>query len=341
MLLDGSILYVRTGGRFTRLRDGEIVSKGPYGVSAIDTSTGKTVWRFKGADKGLTNFVFPDRNTIMIADRDDLILLDAKTGKRKGKHGHDVDDARFLILNEARQSVVGGKDEIAAFGPDGREAWRVRHRAPGRGALRIIAGIALRATALYFRYGGLATSVFGFPRGGAGLLSGAKYFRWSGLGTRFGSFDLAALVGGGARSIVAGRIYSFGSLDAVRGLARTAGGIEVVTPSVLGRLTPTRSEVQESVFDRLDPARYVDRLSNYLLKRKRIAELRSGHMYFYTELPKPYDRRGLIGVNVHTGRDARFIPVSEPDAQFVTDETAGLLYSANGNRLQAVDVIER
>jgi hypothetical protein len=64
-------------------------------------------------------------------------------------------------------------------------------------------------------------------------------------------------------------------------------------------------------------------------------------MYFYTELPKPYDRRGLIGVNVHTGRDARFIPVSEPDAQFVTDETAGLLYSANGNRLQAVDVIER
>jgi hypothetical protein len=33
--------------------------------------------------------------------------------------------------------------------------------------------------------------------------------------------------------------------------------------------------------------------------------------------------------------------VSEPDAQFVTDETAGLLYSANGNRLQAVDVIER
>ncbi|HVF47921.1 MAG TPA: hypothetical protein VNA17_10180, partial [Pyrinomonadaceae bacterium] len=87
--------------------------------------------------------------------------------------------------------------------------------------------------------------------------------------------------------------------------------------------------------DRLDPARQLDRFSDYLLRRKRLAELRANHMYFYTELPKPIDKKGLVGVNVHTGRDARVILISDPDAQFVTDETANLLYSANGSRLGA------
>ena len=28
-------------------------------------------------------------------------------------------------------------------------------------------------------------------------------------------------------------------------------------------------------------------------------------MYFYTDLPKPFDKKGLVGVNVHTGQDAK------------------------------------
>ena len=335
MMVDGNTLFVRTGGRFTRLKDGDLQSKGPFGVSAIDVETGKTRWRFKGADKGLTNFVFPDRSTVMVADSDDIHLLDLMTGERKRKTDHNVDDARFLILNENRQAVVGGKDEIAAFTAAGVEAWRVRHKAPGRGALRIIAGVALRATALYFRYGGLASSVFGFARGGAALLSGANSFRWSGLATRFGSFDLAALAGNHATSILSGRIYSFGSLGTIRGIANSARGIEIVRPSMMGRLMPSRAEVQESVLDRLDPTRYADRLASYLLRRKRIAELRGSHMYFYTDIPKPIDRRGLVGVNVHTGRDSRMAVVPDPDPQFLTDESAGLLYSADGRNLRA------
>src|SRR3954462_1814363 len=69
----GNVLYVRTGGQFTRLKDGESVSRGPYGISAIDIDSGKTLWRYKGADKGLTNFVFADAGTILFADRDELI----------------------------------------------------------------------------------------------------------------------------------------------------------------------------------------------------------------------------------------------------------------------------
>src|SRR5687768_5963187 len=39
MVLAGGVLYVRTGGQFTRLEDGETVARGPYGVSALDAAT--------------------------------------------------------------------------------------------------------------------------------------------------------------------------------------------------------------------------------------------------------------------------------------------------------------
>ena len=85
MAVVGNILYVRTGGQFTRIKDGEIDEKGAFGVSAIDTKNGRTLWRYKGADKGLTNFVFADANTILIADKNDLITLDAKNGNAHRK----------------------------------------------------------------------------------------------------------------------------------------------------------------------------------------------------------------------------------------------------------------
>jgi hypothetical protein len=348
MAIVDQTLYVRTGGQFTRLKDGEIVSKGPYGVSAIDTTTGKTKWRYKGADKGLTNFVFRDARTILIADKDDIYTLDASDGKRRDKVEHNIDNAQFVILNERGQAVVGGKDEIAAF--DSKEIWRVRHKAPGRGAFRIIAGIALRATALYFRYGGLATSAIGLARGGLSLATTVNSFRWSGVRSRFGSFDLTTLASNAARNYATQRIYSFGSFARAPGAISRLSGFQVITPSsirseltrgAISRLTPSSADVQESVLDRLDPARYADRLSNYLLRRKRVAELRGSHMYFYTDLPKPFDRKGLVGVNVHTGRDARYILASDPDAQFTTDETVNLLYSADGSRLRAFDVLSR
>ncbi len=70
-----------------------------------------------------------------------------------------------------------------------------------------------------------------------------------------------------------------------------------------------------------------------------MAELRGSHMYFYTDLAKPFDRKGLVGVNVHTGRDSRYILASDPDESFFTDEVENKLYSANGNKLQAFDIL--
>ena len=342
----GKVLYVRTGGQFTRIKNGEMVSKGPYGVSAIDTASGDTIWRYKGADKGLTNFAFADAVTVVFADNDDLITLDARTGKRISKTAHRIDKPQFILLNEAGNAVVGGRDEIAAFDRGGRELWHVKHKPPGRGAFAIVAGIALRATALYFRYGGLATSAFSAARGGLNLLNAANSFRSSGLRSRFGSFDLTTLASNSARNYITRRIYTYGSLARIPDSANRIGGLDVIRPpSVRGAISdsviPTRGDVQESVFDRLDPTRQMEKLSNYLLHRRRLAELRGNYMYFFTDLPKPFDRKGLVGVNIHTGQDTRFILASDPDGQFVADETVNLLYSADGNKLQAFEILNR
>ncbi len=384
MAIVGDVLYVRTGGQFTRLKDGETEEKGNFGVSAIDTTNGKTLWRYKGADKGLTNFVFADANTILVADKDDLISIDTRSGKRIDKFEHDVEKAQFVLINESGEAVVGGRDEIAAFQIQGsrskaendsrfqiadskfqnslsairnpqskiqnREAvWRVQHKSPSRGVFRTIAGIALRATALYFRYGGLATSALNIVRG-ANMARSVLSLRWSGLKTRFSSFDLTTLATNSAKNYVSGRISVFGIASRTPSFLNRFNGLQITTPAnirgkIIGgaitRAAPSRAAVQESLLDRIDPVRQIEKLSGYFLHRQRLAEVRGNYMYFYTDLPKPFAKKGLLGVNIHTGEDARFILISEPDAHFTTDETAGLLYSADGNRLYAFDVLER
>ena len=376
MAVVGTILYVRTGGQFTRLKDGEIDEKGAFGVSAIDTKNGRTLWRFKGADKGLTNFVFADTNTILIADKNELIALDAKNGKRIEKFEHDVERAQFVLINERGEAVVGGRDEIAAFAIQNsklktknsykienvnftnsqkpktkdqkpNELWRVTHKPPSRGVFRVVAAVALRAAALYFRYGGLATSALNIVRG-ASVARSVLSLRWLGLRSRFSSFDLTTLASNSAKNYVTNRIYTYGSLARAPNLINRVSGLQIINPSNIrgkiisgaaSKIAPSRADVQESIFERLDPTRAAEKLSDYLLRRKRLADLRGNFMYFYTDLPKPFDKKGLIGVNVHTGKDARFILASDPDLRFTTDETVGLLYSADGSRLQAFDVI--
>jgi len=368
MAVVGNVLYVRTGGQFTSIKDGETKEKGSFGVSAIDTKNGKTLWRYKGADKGLTNFIIASQDSIFVADKDDLSLLSLKTGRKLGKIKHNIKDAQFVIVNERGEIVVGGREELAAFeqpiditGGIYREhssfqnpLWRAKHKAPSRGVLRTVAGIALRATALYFRYGGLATSALNFARGAVNLRS-VLALRWSGLKTRFSSVDLTTLASNSAKNYISQKIRVFGIASRMPNLSNRINGLPISVPNVpnasnirgqvIGKVmksaTPSRADVQESLLQRIDPVRQVEKLSEYFLRRKRFSELRGNYMYFFTELPKPFDKKGLIGVNVHTGQNARFVIISEPDARFTTDETVGLLYSANANRLQAFEILQR
>jgi outer membrane protein assembly factor BamB len=333
MILTRSMLFVRTGGQFARLSDGETIERGPYGVSAIDVDTGKVLWRHKGADKGITNIAMPDAATIMIADRDDLITLDAATGKRRAKVTHDVERAAFVLLNERGEAVVGGKNEIAAFDvAGGRNIWRSRHNPPGRGLLRTVAAVAARAASLYFRYGG----AFSTALRGVQLLNTVSALRWSGLATHASLPSLTSLATNYSREYARERFSSFGLLSRARQAADlrvpeiSRPSIDVPRPSIDGQ--------EERLLDRLDPARQLERLSRFLWRRRRVATLRGHWMYFYTETKRG---RGLVGVNINTGEAERAIRVSDPDDRFISDDAVNLLYTSQDNRVLAYPLDER
>jgi outer membrane protein assembly factor BamB len=326
MVLARDILYVRTGGQFTRLRDGETVERGPYGVSAIDTSNGKIIWRYKGADRGITNLALPDASTIIIADHDDLIFLDAQTGRRRAKSSHHVERAAFVLINERGEGVIGGRDEIAGFDLNvGRERWRARHEPPGRGVLRTLGAIAARAASLYFRYGGAATTAF---RGVqlARSISTLSTLRWSGLASRVVMPNLTTLATDSARDYVTTRFVPFGIS------ARLGQRPSAPTVRAPGIPRPSREDIEERLLDRLDPARQLERLSRFLWRRRRLAALRGEWMYYYTDLR---GGRGLAGVNVNTGATERAVRLSDPDERFIADEATALLYTSKDNRLLA------
>lgn len=323
MLLAGGLLYVRTGGQFTRLKDGETVERGPYGVSAIDARTGKTIWRYKGADKGITNIALPDQQTVLIADRDDLISLDSRTGKRLAKIAHGVKQAAFVLINERGEAVVGGQGEIAAFDLSlGRSTWRARHNPPSRGIFRSLVAVAVRAASLYFRYGGTALMAFR----GIQFARAASSLRWSGLARAAGP-NLTSLATNSAREYVTTRFSPFGI---------AARASEATRARSLAR-PDISAEVEERLLDRIDPASQMERLSRFLWHRRRMASLRGEWMYFYTNL-KERGGQGLAGVNVNTGRTGREVRLSELDDRFIADEATGLLYISKGERFYAYKI---
>lgn len=323
LLLTRDTLYVRTGGQFTRLRDGEIIKRGPYGVSAINVESGKVLWRYKGADKGITNIALPAPASLIIADRDDLIMIDAATGQRRAKISHGIDRAAFVLLNERGEAVVGGTNEIAGFdvARGGRERWRARHEPPGRGILRTVAAVAARAASLYFRYGGAATTAFR----GAQLLSAASGLRWSGLAAHVTPPNLTGLAANSAREYARERFSPFGVLSRVRQPSNLS----------LPRMPRPSIDVEERLLDRLDPGRQFERLSRFLWRRRQLAALRGEWMYFYTSLKAASGGRGLAGININTGAAERAIRLSDPDERFISDEAAGLLYVSRDDRLLA------
>ena len=294
MLLIGDVLYVRTGGQFTRLKDGDTVERGSYGLSAIDARSGKVRWRYKGADKGITNLLVPGPNVLAVADRDDLIFVDAQTGKRTARVSHKIERASFGLLNERGDVVIGGQSELAAFDPvSGRQLWRARHTPPGRGIFRTVGAIAARAASLYFRFGGTAMTAFR----GVQIARAVSGLSWSGLTARSSISNLQTLATASRRS---------NNRD-----------------SQLKRF---------GILDRVDPSRQLDRLSRFLWHRERLAALRGQWMYFYTDL-KTRDGNGLAGVNINNGRTEREVRLSDLDERFFADEALGVMFTASGERL--------
>lgn len=347
MILVGNLLYVRTGGQFTRLKNGETVERGSYGVSAIDARSGKVLWRYKGADKGITNLVLPDASSVVVADRDDVIMIDSRTGKRRTRVRHGIERPAFGVLNESGNVVIGGQSEIAAFDSgSGRELWRARHTPPGRGIFRTVTAIAARAASLYLRYGGTATTAFR----GVQIARTVGSFSWSGLAARSSVSNLQALATDSARkyaiSYARSRYRNFGIVSRVRdglgNLPRSGAGLPSIPsrPSAADFVRRRTADVDERLLDRLDPARQLERLSRYLWHRDRLAALRGQWMYFYTDL-RGVDGNGLAGVSINTGETQRQVRLSELDERFITDEALGIMFISAGNRMLAHSVTGR
>ena len=332
MILTRDVLYARTGGQFARLEDGETVDRGPYGVSAINLENGKVLWRYKGADKGITNVVMPDAETLVVADRDDLIVIDAQTGKRRRKISHHVEKAAFVLLNERGEAVVGGKNEIAAFDlRTGANPWRSRHNPPGRGLLRTVAAISARAAALYFRYGSTASTAF---RGVQlfntlnGLRAGLTLHSALPSLTTLATNKANEYARNKAREYVRERIATYGILTRARDLSTSRPRVAIPRPSV----DVSSQDIEDRLLDRLDPAHQLERLSRFLLRTRRLAALRGEWMYFYTDLGRG---NGLAGVSVETGATERSIRMSVPDDRFLSDEVLQLLFVSQDNRMLA------
>jgi len=335
LILVGRVLYARTGGQFTRLKDGEIVERGPYGVAAIDAESGKILWKYKGADKGITNVVLPDAATIMIADRDELITIDANSGKRRSRVAHHIDKPSFAILNESGNVVIGGREELAAFALNGQELWRGRYPPPGRGLLRTIGAIAARAASLYFRFGGVASTAF---RGIqiARAVGSLTSISWSGLATRSSFSNLQSLVTNSAHSYASTRFKAFGMAARVRTRINMPSTPDIRS-TVRDRIVEHRPrDGEDRLLDRLDPARQLERLSRFLWHRDRLATLRGNWMYFYTDLKT--GGHGLAGINIQNGSLDRQLRLSDLDERFISDEAAGMMYAANANRLLGYSV---
>lgn len=338
MILTRNVLYARTGGQFSRLEDGDTVDRGPYGVSAIDLEKGKVLWRYKGADKGITNLLMADETTLVVADHDDLITIDARTGKRRTKISHGVERAAFVLLNESGAAVVGGKNEVAAFDlRTGANLWRARHNPPGRGLLRTVAAVAARAAALYFRYGSAASSAF---RGIQllntlnGLRAGLTLHEALPSLTTLASNKASEYARNRAGEYVRDRISTFGVLARAQQLSTSRPRLSLPRPADVPRpsVSVKSGDVEDRLLDRMDPAHQLERLSRFLLRTKRLAALRGDWMYFYTDLGRG---NGLLGVNVNTGADERSIRMSAPDERFVSDEMIQLLFVSQDNRLVA------
>src|ERR1041385_1633889 len=341
LILAGRVLYVRTGGQFTRLKDGEIVERGPYGVAAIDAESGKILWKYKGADKGITNLVLANRSNLIIADHDEVITIDANNGKRRSRVAHHIEKPSFAILNESGNVVIGGREEIAAFDLNGHELWRGRYPPPGRGLLRTIAAAAARAASLYFRFGGVASTAF---RGIqiARAVSSLTSISWSGLASRSSFSNLQSLVTNSAHSYASTRFKAFGVMSKVPSRLRvpTPGSIpnpaDEVRAGIRDRVVESRPRnLDERLLDRLEPAHQLDRLARVLWHRDRLATLRGNWMYFYTDLT---DGHGLAGINIQSGSLERQVRVRDLDERFITDEAAEMLFLANGNRLLGYSV---
>ena len=184
MQLHGDVIYGRMGGQFFSAKKGEWQKKSPIGVVALNKSNGNTNWIYTGANESITNMVvLPNDNTLLIADKSNLIGLDMSSqGKVKEaykvklkfkralgavdvgrkvaaigfggiggafkKGAKRTDNPVSLVRQENGTVVVRGMQHLLAFNPTTKDiSWSNKYAAPGISGWEQIVMTAITITA--------------------------------------------------------------------------------------------------------------------------------------------------------------------------------------------------
>jgi outer membrane protein assembly factor BamB len=193
-----NVLYGRLGGAFYDFGKREYVNKKPFGVAAVNKSSGATLWYYEGAKDSVTNMVvLPNENLVLLADAKNVIALDtSSTGKAKeaykmklefknnlgtaatvakvakfgfgglsaigSKGGDTTDEPVALYRRENGTVVVQGKQHLLAFDPRTRNiVWSVKYEAPGVPGWQKVAMAGLTALAYTSATAAAASSYYG------------------------------------------------------------------------------------------------------------------------------------------------------------------------------------
>ena len=184
MQLHGDTVYGRMGGQFFSAKKGEWQKKSPIGVVALNKANGNTNWIYTGANESITNMVvLPSDNTLLIADKSNLIGLDMSSqGKVKEsykvklkfkralgamdvgskiaaigfggiggafkKGAKRTDNPVSLVRQENGTVVVRGLQHLLAFNPTSKDiTWSNKYAAPGISGWEQIVMTAITVTA--------------------------------------------------------------------------------------------------------------------------------------------------------------------------------------------------
>ncbi len=272
LYLDEERIYARLGGSFLDFNGEDWRRRGPFGVVVLERRSGKKLWKWGGADDGITNLlIFGDR--IYLADEKRLVALDRYTGKRLYRRGHDFEKPPLFIgLTEQDRLVLTGPEDAGAFRyQDGRRDWHHHLPAPGVGLWKKLAAGLLGTT---------------------GVLLGVASF----------------------------------------GFALEQNLLPAV-PSPLNRFVGFRGRVRrltrEAVFGLI-------RGSGDLLYKGDFARLEGHYQYYFTKLPE--GGKGLVGVNLNTGRLQHRLRLRESDDRLAIDEFSALVFDPEGSRVTAYEL---
>jgi len=139
------IIWAQRGGFFYNANNNKWISKGPFGVTAIDLENGRLIWDYRLGEGSLANILLLD-DRVILGDKSCIIALNKYTGDKLYHRDLGIDSPMFAFRNSDGKVVFSSSMRIAAFDPQqGDKIWESGVKKPVSAAttlpFRLSAGI--------------------------------------------------------------------------------------------------------------------------------------------------------------------------------------------------------